>query len=53
MAIDSKDIPRIKEKIRQFENELMGEFGNAKTKNSVYCTAAQLFQLDSAKGTKS
>jgi uncharacterized protein (TIGR02147 family) len=51
IAIDSKNIPKIKEKIRKFRRELNREIESKtppETKDAVYCLATQLFRLTEA-----
>jgi uncharacterized protein (TIGR02147 family) len=43
--LDVEDLPRAKEKIRKFQNELFEEFNTSKTPKDVYRIGVQLFPL--------
>lgn len=50
MAIDEKDLPRIRERVRDFRRALNQEFTQTQEKNSVYCLATQFFELSNEIG---
>lgn len=44
-SFNKKDLPEIKERIRQFRRQLSREYQDAQAANAVYCMSIQLFEL--------
>ena len=45
LAVDKQDLPKAKERIKNFRREFDAEFGKAKKKDEVYCLGVQFFRL--------
>jgi len=52
MAIDTKDIPEMKKRIKEFRRSICEYLNKSKNKNAVYCLGAQFFKLSEQDNTK-
>lgn len=48
IAIDKKDLPLVRDRIKDFRFKLMEELANSPDKNTVYCLSTQFFELTQA-----